>query len=108
VIDFNRPAAAAKLADLAADLDEHRGRHFDAETGARVLLETLVRWLDDLGAPSQLPSKAYDDDDLEFVAKDTAGRAMWKDNPRTATEDELKELTRLALTDWKQRDWSAS
>jgi hypothetical protein len=33
---------------------------------------------------------------------------MWQDNPRTATEEELKELTRLALTDWKQRDWSAS
>ncbi|HEX7105317.1 MAG TPA: iron-containing alcohol dehydrogenase [Acidothermaceae bacterium] len=108
VVDFNRPAAAAKLADLAADLDEYRGRDFDAESGARALLDTLVRWLDELGAPSRLPWNACDEDDLEFIAKDTAGRAMWQDNPRTATEEELKELARLALTDWKQRDWSAS
>jgi alcohol dehydrogenase len=108
VIDFNRPAAAQKLADLASDLDEYRGREFTPESGAAALLETLVRWLADLGATSQLPWKSCEDDDLDFIAKDTAGRAMWQDNPRTATEEELKELTRLALTDWKQRDWSAS
>lgn len=107
VVDFNRPAAAAKLTDLASDLDEYRGREFSAETGSAALLESLVRWLAELGAPSQLPWPTCDDDDLEFIAKDTAGRAMWQDNPRTASEEELKELSRLALTDWTQRDWSA-
>lgn len=108
VIEFNRPAAAHKLADLASDLDEYQGRNFSPESGSAALLETMVRWLAELGAPTELPWRACDDDDLDFIAKDTAGRAMWQDNPRRATEEELKELSRLALTSWKQRDWSAS
>lgn len=108
VIEFNLPAATDKLANLAGDLDPAYARTTSPEVAARALLEMLVSWLDRLGAPSQLPWSHCDGDDLDFIAKDTAGRAMWQDNPRTATEEELKDLTRQALTDWKQRDWSTS
>jgi alcohol dehydrogenase len=108
VIEFNLPAATEKLADLAGDLDPSYARAGSPDVGARALLGILVSWLDRLGAPSQLPWARCDDDDLDFIAKDTAGRAMWQDNPRTATEEELKDITRQALTDWKQRDWSTS
>lgn len=106
VIEFNLLAAEAKLADLAADLVATRDRAGSTRERAQALLERLVTWLDELQAPTQLPWPRCDDDDLDFVAQDTAGRAMWQDNPRTATEDELKELTRKAMTDWKQTDWS--
>ena len=108
VLEFNLPAAAEKLANLAGDLAGAQRTATTSQAAAHALLERLVSWLDELDAPSQLPWLRYDDDDLEFVAKDTAGRAMWQDNPRTATEEELKDITRHALTDWKQRDWSTS
>ena len=48
------------------------------------------------------------DDDVEFIVKDTAGRPMWQDNARTATEEELADLVRKSLTDWSEIDWSTT
>lgn len=107
VVRFNLPAAAGRLADLAVDLgvaDPAEG----PERGARRLLQALVSWLDQLGAPSALPWPTCTAEDLDFIAADTAGRAMWQDNPRTATEEELKQLVTDSLTTWKSTDWEVS
>jgi len=106
VTEFNIPAAAGRLADLAADLGVHDPQTQSAETGAHLLLEEITRWLSELGAPTYLDWPDATEKDLDFVAKDTAGRAMWKDNPRRATEEELVELTRKSLTSWTAHDWS--
>jgi alcohol dehydrogenase class IV len=106
VVEFNIPACSPKLADLAADIGVHDPTTESPEEGAGRFLEAMTRWLTTLGAPSALDWPDCTDDDLDFIAKDTAGRAMWKDNPRQATEDELKALMRASLTDWTTNDWS--
>lgn len=107
VVEYNIPSAAARLATLARDIDA-APEGSDDETAARSLLDTMVQWLDSLGAPRALPWPQCTEEDLDFIAKDTAGRAMWQDNPRTATEDELKDLIRKSLNDWKTNDWSTA
>jgi alcohol dehydrogenase len=107
VIEYNLPAATKQLAILARDINA-ADRDSDDEFAARSFLHAMVNWLDALDAPRALPWPDCTDDDLDFIAKDTAGRAMWQDNPRTATEDDLKDLTRKSLTDWKNNDWSTS
>ncbi len=108
VVDFNVAAAAPRMAVLARDVGA-AVPGTDDESAARALLEAIAGWLTRLDTPRHLPWPAdYSEQDLDFVAKDTAGRPMWKDNPRTATEDELRELTRNALTDWAPIDWSTA
>ncbi len=108
VIDFNVAAAAPRMAALARDVGA-AVPGADDESASRALLESIAAWLVRLDTPRALPWPAdYSEQDLEFVAKDTAGRAMWQDNPRTATEDELADLTRNALTDWAPIDWSTA
>lgn len=106
VVDFNVPSATGRLATLARDVgvaDEGT----EDRAAALALNVAFVDWLKALDAPRQLGWEQCTDDDLTFIAKDVAGRAMWKDNPRTATEDELKDLIRKSMTDWAQTDWSA-
>lgn len=105
VVDFNIPAAAPKLATLARDVGV-AGAGDDDESAAAALNAAIARWLLDLDAPRALPWETCTDDDVEFIVKDTAGRAMWQDNPRTATEDELAKIVRNSLTDWSATDWS--
>jgi alcohol dehydrogenase class IV len=105
VVEFNIPAATAKLATLARDVGAADEGTDDASAAA-ALNAAIVRWLTDLDAPRALPWDTCTDEDIEFIVKDTAGRAMWQDNPRTATEDELAELVRKSLTDWSATDWS--
>lgn len=107
VVRFNTPAAASKLATLARDVGVAEDSVDDA-TAAAALNAAIVRWLSDLGAPRALPWPACTDEDIEFIVKDTAGRPMWQDNPRTATEEELREIVRKSLTDWSATDWSSS
>lgn len=107
VVEFNIPSATTRLAALARDIDVVPDADASDEEAARRLLAAMVEWLDALDAPSRLPWPECTPDDLEFIAKDTAGRAMWQDNPRTATEEELKDLIRASMTDWKAHDWSS-
>lgn len=105
VMDFNLPAAAAKLATLARDV--RMADAADDDAAAAVKLNTAIAaWLVELDAPRSLPWPTCTDEDVDFIVKDTAGRAMWKDNARTATEDELTDLVRKSLTDWSTVDWS--
>jgi alcohol dehydrogenase len=107
VVDFNIPAATAKLATLARDVGVADAGEDDGSAAA-ALNVAISRWLLDLGAPRALPWPTCTEDDIEFIVKDTAGRAMWQDNPRTATEEQLAELVRKSLTDWSAIDWSTA
>jgi alcohol dehydrogenase class IV len=107
VVDFNIPVAAAKLATLARDVGV--ARDDDDDTSAAVALNAAIAgWLLELDAPRVLPWPKCTDDDIDFIVKDTAGRAMWQDNARTATEEELADLVRKSLTDWSVIDWSTT
>jgi alcohol dehydrogenase len=105
IVDFNIPSAAGKLATLARDVGVAEAGEDDASAAAA--LNMAIRdWLVDLGAPRALPWETCTEEDIEFIVKDTAGRPMWKDNARLATEEELAELVRKSLTDWSATDWS--
>lgn len=105
VVEFNVPAATEKLATLARDVGVATAAA-DERTAANSLNAALVRWLLDLDAPRALPWSQCTPDDVDFIVKDTAGRAMWQDNPRRATEEELADLVRKSLTDWSELEWS--
>ncbi|MBB5790208.1 iron-containing alcohol dehydrogenase family protein [Jiangella mangrovi] len=105
VLRYNAGSGSAetdrRLTDLADDIgaaDPPGG------TGGERLTTAITAWLDGLGAPSQLPWERCDDEDVEFIVQDTLGRPMWKDNARTATEDDVRELLKLSLTDWRDTD----
>jgi alcohol dehydrogenase len=107
VVEFNVPVASAKLAVLARDVGI-AGDHDDDRSAALAFNAAIVDWLVGLDAPRVLPWSTCTADDVEFIVKDTAGRAMWQDNARTATEEELADLVQRSLTDWSDREWSTT
>jgi alcohol dehydrogenase len=106
VVDFNIPSAAGKLATLARDVGVAEASAEDTSAAA-ALNVAITEWLLGLGAPRALPWETCTEEDIDFIVKDTAGRPMWKDNARLATEEELAELVRKSLTDWSATDWSS-
>ncbi|MDT4894304.1 MAG: hypothetical protein QOE97_3339 [Pseudonocardiales bacterium] len=106
VVDFNIAAAAPRLATLARDVGV-AGAQDDDRSAAAALNAAITRWLVELDAPRALPWPTCTDEDIDFIVKDTAGRAMWQDNARTATEEELADLVRRSLTDWNETEWSS-
>lgn len=68
----------------------------------------MCEWLELLEAPSILPWARCEEEDVAFIVKDTLGRPMWKDNPRTATEEDVRELVQHCLTDWRTENVGGS
>jgi alcohol dehydrogenase class IV len=108
VIEFNTATSASRLADLASDLGVHSPKEESAAQGAKHLLSAMVDWLTALDAPDSLNWPDYTSEDLDFIVDDTAGRAMWKDNPRKASKDELREIIVKSISGWRTLDWSVA
>jgi len=103
VLRFNAGSGSAETDRRLTDLADDIGATAPAGGSGGERLTAAVRaWLEQLDAPSLLPWERCDDEDVEFIVQDTLGRPMWKDNPRTATEDDVRELVRASLTDWRE------
>ncbi len=94
VVEWNRAAAAARLARVAVAMGE------PADAGEATLAERAVervrRLAKEVGIPARLREAAVREEDLPRIARKAFEDASHRTNPRPCTEADLLELLRAA------------
>ncbi len=87
-----RFAVLARLMGVPADVP-------DAEAAARSV-DLIKDWLAGLGAPRRLPWDSCPPEDVDTIVNDVNGRIMAKDNPRTSTAEDLRQMVLDCIKGW--------
>ncbi len=89
VLRFYLPAARERLARLAPLL------HLEDARPADAVVDAIIRWVHELGAPEHLPWGHIPQDDLQLIVDETIARP--RPGPRQPTADDVRRIALEAL-----------
>jgi alcohol dehydrogenase len=94
---FNVETSAARLADVARAMGE-AVEGMDAASGARACLAAIRRLSVDIGIPASLSELGVKDNDIPLLAANALKDACGLTNPRRASQDDIEDIFRGAMT----------
>jgi alcohol dehydrogenase len=94
---FNVETSAARLADVARAMGE-AVEGMDAASGARACLAAIRRLSVDIGIPASLSELGVKENDIPLLAANALKDACGLTNPRRASQDDIEDIFRGAMT----------